>query len=136
MRHPLRVSFACLTVLLLASVSGTSLLAAPSRPSVVVSPTTVGCPLEASNPMRVCVTGFSEGDLVVIAVPWQGSPDSHSSISFQNYIDATGRWCFDAPPSWATLDLTPGSYNVEVSYYPRSNYSRLRRGPSTLLNVQ
>ncbi len=136
MRHPYRVSFACLTLLIAASVGGTSLVAAPNRPGVIVSPTTIGCPLEASNPMRVCVTGFAQGDVVVVAVPWMGSPDSFSVLSFQNSIDATGRWCFNAPESWTTLDLAPGAYSVKVSYYPRNNNSRLRTGPSTILNVE
>lgn len=83
--------------------------------NVSVTPNSVSTPVTADKSMSVCVSGFEQGNFVTVAVPWVGTPDYHSNISFSEYIDSSGGFCVDSPPDWTTLDLEPGSYEVKVS---------------------
>ena len=133
MKNLIRASgLACLGVLF----SALALAAPPGKRQVTVSPGTVGSPLEAASAMRVCLSGFELGDYVSVPVPWLGTPESHDFLTSQNYVDASGSWCFTAPPDWATIELTPGRYTIEVNYYPHGNFSRVRRGPSVQFTVR
>jgi len=83
--------------------------------NVSVTPSSVATPVTAEESMSVCVSGFEQGNFVTVAVPWVGTPDYHSNLSFSDYIDSTGGFCVDSPPDWTALNLEPGNYEVQVS---------------------
>lgn len=84
---------------------------------VSVTPNVVYSPVTADDGFTVCLSGFSAGNFVAIQVPYVGTPDSHSLLAFSRYIDSSGGLCLDSPPDWATLDLEPGSYRIQVVWY-------------------
>src|SRR5262245_66201278 len=92
--------------------------AKPTRPGgrsiklMTTTPTETLSPVTSENHMRVCVSGFDEGNFVSIGVPWVGRPDSYSMLSFSQYVDASGGFCIDAPPGRTEMNLLPGAYST------------------------
>lgn len=124
--------------LALALSAGALALAAPKRAntqSVAINPTSMLSPVSNANCMRVCLSGFAEGNFVMIGVPWTGTPEYHSNLGFSKYVDATGAFCIDAPPDWTTLSLWPGTYTVDTFFYKDGSGSNLQRGPSATFTV-
>ena len=103
--------------------------------AITVTPETVAAPIRSENPIRVCVSGFAEGNFVGIQTPMAGDPDLHTRIAFSDYIDSSGGFCVNSPPAWTDLKLTPGIYRIYVIWTPDGASSRLREGPETWLTV-
>lgn len=129
--------------LALALVASDAALAGPGRGKkgvsvngqVSASPNSVTSPIGAENRMSICVSGFAEGNFVVISVPWVGTVDYHSSLSFSQYVGPTGGFCVAAPPDWATMNLAPGTYTIKTIYYLSGGSDERRTGPSTTFEV-
>jgi hypothetical protein len=101
---------------------------------VTVSPDSASTSV-SSHQLNVCVSGFSEGNFVSIAVPWVGTPESHSNLSFSGYVDPSGGFCVQCPPDWTTLNLQPGTYTVQVFWYASGSSSHRQTGPTTSFEV-
>jgi len=116
----------------------TAVLAAPrgSRTSqeVAVEPGFLVPPITRDNGMRVCVSGFERGDFVSIGVPFSGTPETHSILSFAQSIGSSGGFCIDAPPSWTQLYLQPGVYTIQTVWH-RGGKGHPRFGPTTTFQV-
>lgn len=102
---------------------------------ITASPTSVGSPVSSTSRMSFCVSGFAEGNFVSVVVPWVGSVESHSTLSFSKYVDATGGFCVTAPPDWTTLQLSAGTYTVDCYWYSDGASGDRRAGPSTTFTV-
>lgn len=94
--------------------------------TLTISPDQTSSPVTQQNPMNICVSGFSQGNFVSVQVPLTGSPDLYSVWSMNLYVDASGGFCFDAPPVWSDMRLEPGTYTVSAYMSPDgSRRSRL-----------
>lgn len=102
---------------------------------VSASPSSVTSPIVAESQMTICVSGFVEGNFVVISVPWVGTVEYHSNFSFSQYVGPTGGFCVVAPPDWATMNLAPGTYTIRTVCYPSGTSDDRRTGPSTTFDV-
>ncbi|MGH9797450.1 MAG: hypothetical protein ACRD5D_04760 [Candidatus Polarisedimenticolia bacterium] len=102
---------------------------------LTASPASVSSPVSSTSRMSFCVSGFAEGNFVSIVVPWVGSVESHSNLSFSKYVDATGGFCVTAPPDWTTLQLSTGTYTVDSYWYSDGTSGDRRSGPSTTFVV-
>ena len=97
---------------------------------VTASPNALSSPITPDSHMQVCVSGFAEGSFVGLSVPWVGTVDSHSYLSFSKYVDATGGFCVSCPPDWATISLAPGTYTIESYWYTDGGSGDRRTGPT------
>ena len=97
-------------------------------PQITVSPVT------ADRPLNVCVSGLSEGSVALVLVPYKGNPSMYSNLTYCQIADASGGFCFDAPPSWTQLELQPGSYTVRMTW-GRNDSSKQHDGPSAQFEV-
>ncbi len=102
---------------------------------IVVTPETVFSPIRPENPLKICVSGFSEGNFVGIQVPMAGDPQLYSTVSYSQYIDATGGFCYNSPPAWTNLTLAPGVYRIYAIWAADGYSSRFREGPETWITV-
>ena len=123
-----------------ALVSAEQLAHARPRPrnttsgQVTCTPNTMTSPITSTTPLTICVSGFAPGNFVSILVPWVGTPDLFSTYTFSEYVGASGGFCYVAPPTWATMTLTPGTYAVKTAW-SRDGLQTLREGPSGALNI-
>jgi len=95
---------------------------------------TATSPITSAMPLTLCVSGFDEGNFVSIVVPWVGTPDHHSTFTHSEYIDASGGFCYSAPPDWATMVLPPGTYAVQT-LWSRDGAQSMRLGPGATLII-
>ena len=99
-----------------------------------LTPDTIARPVTADRPLGICVSGLSEGNVALVLVPYIGSPTSHSDLTYRKVVDGSGGFCFDAPPSWAQLDLQPGTYTVRMSW-SNNDSSKSHEGPTAQFEV-
>lgn len=102
---------------------------------VTASPSSLSSPISTESHMQVCVSGFAEGSFVNISVPWVGTVDSHSYLSFSKYVDATGGFCVSCPPDWTTIRLEPGTYTIQTYWYADGGSGDRRAGPTGTFEV-
>ncbi len=102
---------------------------------VTMSPTAIRSPITTESTVQVCVSGFSEGNYVSVAVPWWGSSDLHTVLSYGRFVDATGGFCVKPPPDWTEMNLEPGTYPIKTIWYPSSTSPEHRKGPDTTFEV-
>ena len=135
-RSHVMISALCFSILL----AGPRAVSARPRPSRTTqqrtscTPDTVTSPIVSTAPLAICVSGFATGNFVSIVVPWVGTPDFHSTYTHSEYVGDSGGFCYNAPPSWATMVLTPGSYTVQT-LWSRDGAQSLRPGPGATLTV-
>ena len=103
--------------------------------TIYVSPVDVVSPVSTQNCLRICVAGFDDGTMVTIAVPWAGTPDNYSVLSFNDTADASGGFCIDSPPDWTRLSLQPGSYTIRTRWHRYGGGGDSKPGPSTSFTV-
>ncbi len=101
---------------------------------MTVLPETLSSPVTPEAPLTICLGGFSAGNFVSVQVPMTGDPEFHSMVSFSIYVDSTGRFCFNSPPAWGRLLLSPGIYTIE-SFWRRDGRSRRRVGPTATFTI-
>jgi len=106
-----------------------------SAGTVTVSPDSMAMAAGATPALSVCVSGFAEGNFVSIVVPWVGTPESHSDLSFSRYVDQTGGFCVQCPPTWTSLNLQPGAYTIRTIWYRDGGSDQRNSGPSTSFTV-
>lgn len=143
MRHRFVVASILSTALLVPALGG--LQAAPKNRgghgggknagTITVSPQDMTMASVTSHPLSVCVSGFGEGNFVSVIVPWVGTSESHSNLTFGNYIDQTGGFCVQCPPSWTTLNLEPGTYTIQTIWYRDGRSDQRNTGPSATFTV-
>lgn len=90
--------------------------------------------ITAGQSLSIHVSGFQEGNFVSIGVPWIGSPEVHSNLSYSRYVDASGEFMVQVPPDWTTLQLAPGIYQV-ISRFAATGADDTEPGPSGLFEV-
>ena len=130
------VAVCCLAVVLAGPQAGFA-RPRPARTStgqLTCTPNTTTAPIVSTSPLKLCVSGFAPGSFVSILVPWVGTPDFHSPYTHSEYIGDTGSFCYSAPPSWATMALTPGTYTVQT-LWSRDGAQSLREGPGATLTI-
>jgi hypothetical protein len=99
------------------------------------APETAATPVSNNSPLHICIDGFSFGNFVTIGVPWVGDTSRHSMLSFSKYIDESGGFCIDSPPSWTQMALEPGTYTIKSAYYDNGSSDSRREGPTTTFEV-
>lgn len=102
---------------------------------VTAEPSAVVSPLSSTNTMTVCVSGFAEGNFVSVSIPWIGTAETHSVLSFSGFIDATGGFCVRYPPDWTTARLEPGLYTIATVWYRDGGSDQRLAGPATTFEV-
>ena len=102
---------------------------------VTTSPTSIKSPISGTNKLTVCVSGFVEGNFVTVSIPWVGSVDYHSFLSFSRYIDPSGGFCVDYPPDWTAASLEAGTYSIETAWYSDGSSGDRNSGPSGTFDV-
>jgi hypothetical protein len=107
----------------------------PAGAQVTATPRTVRSPLTSGNKMSVCVSGFSEGDCVTVSIPWMGTVNVHSVLSFGQCADLRGGFCVNHPPDWTTASLEPGVYTIETIWYADGSGGDRMPGPTTTFEV-
>lgn len=135
-KRSLVIVVCCLAVLLASPLSGIARPRGPRTSSgqLTCTPDTTTSPVVSTSPLTLCVSGFAPGNFVSILVPWVGSPDFHSTYSHSEYVGESGGFCYSAPPSWATMLLTPGTYTVQT-LVSRDGAQSLRQGPGAALTI-
>ena len=103
--------------------------------TVTVTPDSLTLAVSSASVLNVCVSGFAEGNFVSIVVPWVGTPESHSDLSFSRYVDQTGGFCVQCPPTWTSLNLQPGAYTIRTIWYRDGGSDQRNSGPSTSFTV-
>ena len=138
MRHPLLAGSLICSVMVI-SAHGTAMAGRKGGGStigkVTVTPTQVTSPVTQENPLTICVSGFPQGYFVSVNVPMAGTPTSHSNIAYSNYVDATGGFCLNSPPTWTNLNLAPGAYTIRTSYARDGAAATTRSGPTGSFTV-
>jgi hypothetical protein len=102
---------------------------------VNVAPDAMSSPVTNQYAMKVCVSGFEPGNGVSIHIPWGGTPESHSVLSFGGYVDSTGGFCIVCPPDWTELRLEPGTYSIKTTWITSSTDGNSKAGPNSNFTI-
>ena len=100
-----------------------------------IQPNAMSSPVQSDHAIQLCVSGFEPGNGVSIHVPWGGTPESHSVLSFGGYVDASGGFCVVCPPEWTELRLEPGTYDIKSTWISSSTDGNSKAGPSSSFTI-
>ena len=103
--------------------------------TLIVEPNTMTSPVNTESSMKVCGSGFADGNILVVNVPWMGNPDSFSVISYTSFIDSSGKFCVSAPPDWTEMRLESGTYSIRTNFFRDSQDYTLKKGPTTTFQI-
>ncbi len=107
----------------------------PTAAQVTATPSVVHSPLTSGNKMNVCVSGFSEGNCVTLSIPWMGTVNVHSVLSFSQCVDLGGGFCLSYPPDWTMANLEPGVYTIETTWSADGSGDDRMPGPTNTFAV-
>lgn len=103
--------------------------------SLEVEPDLMSSPVTSGHSMKVCGSGFAEGNILVVNVPWMGNPDSFSVISYTSFVGPGGKFCITAPPDWTEMRLESGTYLIRTNFFRDSQDYTGKKGPTETFQI-